>query len=94
MHRRAVLIGVAVAVVLVLAAGWRFYDITNYPPGLFPDEAANGEDALLILSGDIRHSMRAATGAKHCFFTCRQHRFGGLAGECGSCTSCRVSSAC
>lgn len=68
MHRRAVLTGVAVVAVLALAAGFRFYDIINYPPGLFPDEAANGEDALLILSGDARPFYARGNGREALFF--------------------------
>lgn len=68
MYGRVVLTGVAVAVVLVLAAGFRFYDLQNYPPGLFPDEAANGEDVRLILSGDVRPFYPRGNGREAFFF--------------------------
>ena len=37
--------------VLVLASFFRLWHINSMPGGLYPDEAANGEDALLILQG-------------------------------------------
>ena len=37
--------------ILVLASFFRLWNIGSMPNGLFPDEAANGEDALLILQG-------------------------------------------
>ena len=52
----------------MLAIFFRFYDIQNYPPGLFPDEAANGEDVLLILSGDIRPFYPRGNGREGLFF--------------------------
>ncbi len=37
----------------------RLWGITEYPPGLYPDQAANGEDALEILSGKLQvYSLR------------------------------------
>ena len=54
MDKSKVLTLVGVLVVVLLAVFFRFADIQDYPPGLFPDEAANGEDALLVLEGDIR----------------------------------------
>ena len=54
--------------VLLLAIFFRFYDIQNYPPGLFPDEAANGEDVLLILDGDIRPFYPRGNGREGLFF--------------------------
>ncbi len=54
--------------VLVVAAGFRFYDLRDYPPGLFPDEAANGEDALLILEGDLRPFYPRGNGREGLFF--------------------------
>lgn len=58
----------AVGGVLLVAIGFRFYDIQNYPPGLFPDEAANGEDALLILEGDVRPFYPRGNGREGLFF--------------------------
>lgn len=55
--------------VLVVLAGWfRLYDIQSYPPGLFPDQAANGEDALLILEGDTRPFYPRGNGREGLFF--------------------------
>ena len=38
-------------IVLAIACFFRLWQINSMPGGLFPDEAANGEDALLILQG-------------------------------------------
>lgn len=66
---RKLLIEIAVVLGLtVLAASFRFYDITNYPAGLFPDEAANGEDALLILDGDDRPFYERGNGREALYF--------------------------
>lgn len=61
-------IGLGVVGVIVLAVFFRFYDLQNYPPGLFPDQAANGEDALLILSGDARPFYERGNGREGMFF--------------------------
>lgn len=53
---------------MALAIGFRFYDIQHYPPGLFPDQAANGEDALLILQGDLRPFYPRGNGREALFF--------------------------
>ncbi len=58
----------AVLGVAALAASFRFLDINNFPPGLFPDEAANGEDALLILKGDWRPFYPRGNGREGLFF--------------------------
>lgn len=58
----------ALAVVMLIAIGFRFYDIKHYPPGLFPDEAANGEDVQLILSGDWRPFYPRGNGREGLFF--------------------------
>lgn len=59
---------VALGVIVALAAWFRLYDIQNYPPGLFPDEAANGEDVLLILDGDVRPFYPRGNGREALFF--------------------------
>lgn len=56
------------ASVLTVAALVRLYDLREYPPGLFPDEAANGEDVLLILSGDTRVFYPRGSGREALFF--------------------------
>ena len=54
--------------VMLVAVAFRFYDLQNYPPGLFPDEAANGEDAQLILAGDVRPFYERSNGREALFF--------------------------
>lgn len=59
---------VALVGIILLAIHWRFYGIKSYPPGLFPDVAANGEDALRILHGDIRPFYDTNNGREGLFF--------------------------
>lgn len=68
MNRRVVWTTIGLGGVLLLAAWFRLYDIQNYPPGLFPDEAANGEDVLLILDGDVRPFYPRGNGREGLFF--------------------------
>lgn len=70
MKRKLILLGVSLAIVAItaLAGAVRVYDIKNYPPGLFPDVAANGEDALLILKGDRRPFYPRGNGREALFF--------------------------
>lgn len=68
MDRRTLLTGIALLAIIALAGLFRFYDITNYPGGLFPDEAANGEDIMLILSGDVRPFYPRGNGREALFF--------------------------
>ncbi len=58
----------SLAAIIALAAFLRLYNIQNYPPGLFPDQAANGEDALLILDGDMRPFYTRGNGREALFF--------------------------
>ncbi len=60
----------AIAVFCIVSLAWflRTYDITSYPPGLFPDEAANGEDVLLILQGDTQPFYPRNNGREALFF--------------------------
>ena len=54
---------------VMAVAGWlRLYDIKHFPGGLFPDEAANGEDALLILHGDWRPFYPRGNGREGLYF--------------------------
>lgn len=68
MNKRVILTFLAVAGIVLLSVVFRFYDIQNYPAGLFPDEAANGEDALLILDGDYRPFYPRGNGREGLFF--------------------------
>ncbi|MCH8748661.1 glycosyltransferase family 39 protein, partial [Patescibacteria group bacterium] len=68
MDKKKLLVVLAVVAVVGLATFFRMYDITNYPPGLFPDEAANGEDALLIMEGDYRPFYPRGNGRESLFF--------------------------
>lgn len=61
-------LGLAVGGMVVTAIGFRFYDLQHYPPGLFPDVAANGEDALLILEGDRRPFFPRGNGREGLLF--------------------------
>lgn len=60
--------GIAALCIVAFAGFLRSYDITSYPPGLFPDEAANGEDVLLILEGDTRPFYPRGNGREALFF--------------------------
>lgn len=68
MNHKTLWTALAIIGIVVLAAFFRFYNITEYPPGLFPDEAANGEDALLILEGDTRPFYPRGNGREGLFF--------------------------
>ena len=45
-NRKELLIVVAI---LAIAAFFRFYDLSSIPPGLYPDEAMNGNDGLVAM---------------------------------------------
>jgi hypothetical protein len=66
--KKNVIVGVSLLAIIGLASFFRFYDLQNYPPGLFPDQAANGEDALLILEGDMRPFYERGNGREALFF--------------------------
>jgi 4-amino-4-deoxy-L-arabinose transferase-like glycosyltransferase len=68
MLKRPVLTALAVVGIILVAIYFRFYDIQNYPPGLFPDEAANGEDVQLILQGDLQPFYPRGNGREAMFF--------------------------
>lgn len=55
-------------VILLIAAFFRFYLISSYPAGLFPDEAANGLDAERILGGDHRLFFKRGNGRGALYF--------------------------
>lgn len=68
MDKKLLWLGLAVGGVIITAIGFRFYDLQNYPPGLWPDVAANGEDALLILEGDRRPFFPRGNGREGLLF--------------------------
>lgn len=68
MDKKLIWLGLAVGGVIITAIGFRFYDLQNYPPGLWPDVAANGEDALLILEGDRRPFFPRGNGREGLLF--------------------------
>jgi 4-amino-4-deoxy-L-arabinose transferase-like glycosyltransferase len=54
--------------ILVTAAFFRFYQITTFPGGLFPDEAANGIDINSIFRGDVQPFYERGNGREALFF--------------------------
>src|SRR3989344_9081038 len=68
MDTKTLWVGVLLTGIIALAAWFRLYDIQNYPPGIFPDVAANGEDVLLILDGDMRPFYPRGNGREALFF--------------------------
>lgn len=68
MGRKAWVTRLLLLAIMLLGAWARFYDLENFPPGLFPDQAANGEDALLILEGDVRPFYPRGNGREGLFF--------------------------
>jgi len=68
MERRDQLTWLALAIIVLVGVGFRFYDLQMFPGGLFPDEAANGEDALLILDGDMRPFYPRGNGREGLYF--------------------------
>lgn len=68
MNRNLVITTVGLLAIIALAAVMRLWGLQHYPPGLFPDEAANGEDVLLILQGDWRPFYPRGNGREALFF--------------------------
>lgn len=58
----------ALLLVLLLAAYFRFHLITVMPGGLFPDEAANGLDILSMQRGDVQPFYERGNGREALFF--------------------------
>ena len=52
----------------MLAAFFRLWQLNNYPGGLFPDEAANGLDILLIFQGQHSPFFERGLGREALFF--------------------------
>ena len=68
MDKKAWITGLIVVGIIALSAWFRFYDIKGYPSGLFPDEAANGEDIMMIFAGDVRPFYPRGNGREALFF--------------------------
>ena len=58
----------ALICVLLVAAFFRYWQITALPAGLFPDEAANGLDVNSILSGNVQPFYERGNGRESLFF--------------------------
>jgi len=54
--------------ILLLAVFGRLWQITTMPGGLFPDQAANGEDAISILHGKFQPFYELGNGREALFF--------------------------
>lgn len=59
---------ILVLAVCVLAASARLWGLSDYPPGLYPDQAANGEDVLEILRGKLQVFSPRNNGRESLFF--------------------------
>lgn len=61
--------GVWILLGLIVLVGvlFRFYQLSSLPPGLHPDEAANGQDIFRMFSGDIR-PLYATNGPRESLF--------------------------
>lgn len=55
-------------IIIVVACFFRLWLLDSVPTGLFPDEAANGEDALLILSGQHTPFFERGLGREALYF--------------------------
>lgn len=54
--------------IMLVAVFFRFYQITNMPGGLFPDEAANGLDVNLMQQGHLQPFYERGNGREALFF--------------------------
>ena len=59
---------ILILVVLVTASFFRIWLLNSMPAGLFPDEAANGQDALSILSGQHSPFFERGLGREALYF--------------------------
>jgi len=55
-------------IILIAASFFRLWQINNIPAGLFPDEAANGLDILLIFTGEHSPFFERGLGREALFF--------------------------
>lgn len=59
---------VLILAIVVIASFFRLWQLDSLPVGLFPDEAANGQDALLILSGQHSPFFERGLGRETLYF--------------------------
>ena len=59
---------VSVAFIMLLAAFMRFYQLDSLPPGLHPDEAANGLDVFKILEQQDFRAFYSTNGGREALF--------------------------
>ena len=71
---------IVLAIIVLIAVFLRFYQLDQLPPGLHPDEAANGQDIFRIFSGDIR-PLYATNGPRESLFFFLQGFFVWLLGN-------------
>lgn len=63
-----------ISAIVLIGVFFRFYMLSSLPPGLHPDEAANGQDIFRIFSGDIR-ALYATNGPRESLFFFLQAAF-------------------
>lgn len=66
--------------IVLIGVFFRFYQLGSLPPGLHPDEAANGQDIFRMFSGDIR-PLYATNGPRESLFFFAQGIFVWLLGN-------------
>lgn len=71
---------IILAAIVLIGVFFRFYQLDQLPPGLHPDEAANGQDIFRIFSGDLR-PLYATNGPRESLFFFLQAIFVKLIGN-------------
>lgn len=66
--------------IVLISVFFRFYQLGSLPPGLHPDEAANGQDVFRMFSGDVR-PLYATNGPRESLFFFAQGLFVYLLGN-------------
>lgn len=59
--------GILLVAIIALAVFFRYWHLSSLPPGLHPDEAANGLDVFRIFKGDLR-PLYATNGPRESLF--------------------------
>lgn len=72
---------IILGLIIALAAFFRFYKLDSLPPGLFPDEAANGLDIFKILQNHDYQIVYVANGAREALFFYLQAIFVAIMGN-------------